>query len=130
MNVYSLQAEGTSSIILFSIAIVKPRSHFCIQVSTEFTEILIRPEIQNISVKPTIRNLKISDKINDVTFVGKFLTKVNVESGSKSIRFGQNHDDPEKNTLQIALKIPEIEIRPIMDLLQIITEMWNWLMIG
>ena len=62
--------------------------------------------------------------------MGKFFTQVNVESGSKSIRFGQNHDDSEKNTLQIALIIPEIEIRPIVDLLQIITEMWNWLMIG
>ena len=97
-----------------------------IEVGSKFSKILIEPEIRSVSVKPTIRSLKISNNIENITF-GHSLKQVRIEPGRKTIQFNQitGHRNMLK-VLKISPIIQEIELCPVIDLIQIVSSQRNW----
>ena len=93
-----------------------------IDIGEKFSKILIQPEIRRVSVRPIIRNLKISNNIQNITF-GNSFKKVKIVSGRKNIQFSSftDHHKDLKKVLKITPIIQEIEIRPIIDLIEIIS---------
>ena len=93
-----------------------------IDIGEKFSKILIQPEIRRVSVRPIIRNLKISNNIQNVTF-GNSFKKVKIVPGRKNIQFSSlaNHQKDLKKVLKITPIIQEMEIRPIIDLIEIIS---------
>ena len=93
-----------------------------IDIGEKFSKILIQPEIRRVSVRPIIRNLKISNNIQNITF-GNSFKKVRIVPGRKNIQFSSltDHHKDLKKVLKITPIIQEIEIRPIIDLIEIIS---------
>ena len=93
-----------------------------IDIGAKFSKILIQPEIRRVSVRPIIRNLKISNNIQNITF-GNSFKKVRIVPGRKNIQFSSltDHHKDLKKVLKITPIIQEIEIRPIIDLIEIIS---------
>ena len=93
-----------------------------IDIGGKFSKITIQPEIRRVSVRPIIRNLKISNNIQNITF-GNSFKKVKIVPGRKNIQFSSlgDHHKNFKKVLKITPIIQEIEIRPIIDLIEIIS---------
>ena len=93
-----------------------------IDIGGKFSQITIQPEIRRVSVRPIIRNLKISNNIQNITF-GNSFKKVKIVPGRKNIQFSSlgDHHKNFKKVLKITPIIQEIEIRPIIDLIEIIS---------
>ena len=93
-----------------------------INIGGNFSKITIQPEIRRVSVRPIIRNLKISNNIQTITF-GNSSKKAKIVPGRKNIHFSSlgDHHKNLKRVLKISPIIQEIEIRPIIDLIEIIS---------
>ena len=94
-----------------------------IDVGSKFSKIFIQPEIRQVSVRPLIRNLKVSNNIQNITF-GDSIKKVKIVPERKTIQFNSfaNNCTNLRNVLKITPVIQEIEIRPVIDLIEIISQ--------
>ena len=93
-----------------------------IDIGEKFSKIFIQPEIRRVSVRPIIRNLKISNNIQHITF-GNSYKREKILPGRKTIQFNPLADYHKnmKRVLKITPIIQEIEIRPVIDLIEIIS---------
>ncbi len=93
-----------------------------IDIGEKFSKIFIQPEIRRVSVRPIIRNLKISNNIQHITF-GNSFKRVKIMPERKTIQFNTLTDYHKnlKRVLKITPIIQEIEIRPVIDLIEVIS---------
>ena len=93
-----------------------------IDIGAKFSKIFIEPKIRRVSVRPIIRNLKISNNIQHITF-GNSFKKVKIMTGGKTIQFNPltDHHKSFKRVLKINPIIQEIELRPVIDIIEIIS---------
>ena len=94
-----------------------------IDIGEKFSKIFIQPEIRRVSVRPIIRNLKISNNIQHITF-GNSFKRVKIMPERKTIQFNpltDYHKNLKSRVLKITPIIQEIEIRPVIDLIEVIS---------